>query len=423
MGIALAIRPNILYYYRKQKGSEERRMRIYCKTEQHDIGGPGSFYLARSEKLLPKLIDEYKGKVQLIYLDPPFGTGDSFQRRSDKDEESRIPLFRDDMPEAEYLKWMRTILTGCHTLLSPTGSLYLHIDWRMNAKLRLMLDDIFGQDNFMDEIVWSYKSGGRATRFYPRKHDTILFYRKSHRVYFNIAAVGQPRGPERRNHMKQFVDQDGRVGFSIRTNGKLYTYYEDDLIYPSDVWTDIEHLQQKDKERLGYATQKPEALLERIILASSREGDLVCDLFSGSGTTAAVAVKTGRRFLAVDASPLSLITLRKRLLSLASRPTLLDEPEADDRVLTLHYHANRNKCDVSYSVTDHAVTIAEAQLNRRPSPLSYVAMGYVQEQVFYPIRTVTKPKLPVKLSLPVDVDRPVVQLVNAYGDQAFYTMD
>ena len=398
-------------------------MRIYCKTEQHDIGGPGSFYLARSEKLLPKLIDEYKGKVQLIYLDPPFGTGDSFQRRSDKDEESRIPLFRDDMPEAEYLKWMRTILTGCHTLLSPTGSLYLHIDWRMNAKLRLMLDDIFGQDNFMDEIVWSYKSGGRATRFYPRKHDTILFYRKSRRVYFNIAAVGQPRGPERRNHMKQFVDQDGRVGFSIRTNGKLYTYYEDDLIYPSDVWTDIEHLQQKDKERLGYATQKPEALLERIILASSREGDLVCDLFSGSGTTAAVAVKTGRRFLAVDASPLALITLRKRLLSLASRPTLLDEPEADDRVLTLHYPANRNKCDVSYSVTDHAVTIAEAQLNRRPSPLSYVAMGYVQEQVFYPIRTVTKPKLPVKLSLPVDVDRPVVQLVNAYGDQAFFTVD
>ena len=127
-------------------------MRIYCKTEQHDIGGPGSFYLARSEKLLPKLIDEYKGKVQLIYLDPPFGTGDSFQRRSDKDEESRIPLFRDDMPEAEYLKWMRTILTGCHTLLSPTGSLYLHIDWRMNAKLRLMLDDIFGEDNFFVEL-------------------------------------------------------------------------------------------------------------------------------------------------------------------------------------------------------------------------------------------------------------------------------
>ena len=398
-------------------------MRIYCKAEHHEIGGPGSFFLARSEKLLPKLIEEYKGKVQLIYLDPPFGTGDSFQRRGDKDEESRIPLFRDDMPEAEYLKWMRTILTGCHTLLSHTGSLYLHIDWRMSAKLRLMLDDIFGPDNFMDEIIWGYKSGGRATRFYPRKHDTILFYRKSRRVYFNIAAVGQPRGPERRNHMKQFVDQDGRVGFSIRSRGKLYTYYEDDLIYPSDVWTDIEHLQQKDKERLGYATQKPEALLERIILASSKEGDLVCDLFSGSGTTAAVAAKTGRRFLAVDASPLSLITLRKRLLSLASSPSLLDDPVADRHALALHYPAVRNKCDVAYSLDKRTVAITEAQLNRRPFPLAYAAIGYVKEQVFYPTRTVTKPKLPLKLPLPNGADRPVVQLVNAYGDQAFFTVD
>ena len=394
-------------------------MRIYCKVEHHDIGGPGSFFLARSEKQLPALIREYGGKVQLIYLDPPFGTGDSFQRKGEKD----IPLFRDDMPEGEYLKWMRTILTGCHALLSPTGSLYLHIDWRMSAKLRLLLDEIFGQDNFMDEIVWGYKSGGRATRFFPRKHDTILFYRKSRKVYFNITAVGQPRGPERRNHMKQFVDQDGRVGFSIRTNGKLYTYYEDDLIYPTDVWTDIEHLQQKDKERLGYATQKPEALLERIVLASSQPGDLVCDLFAGSGTTAAVAVKNGRRFVAVDASPLSLITLRKRLLSIAASPTLLDEPDQAQRPMTLHFPALRNKCDATFSVEERNVIVTKAQLNRRPSPLSYAAIGYEKEQMFYPTRTVTKAKLPLKLPLPEGVDKPVIQLVNGYGDQAFFTVD
>ena len=394
-------------------------MRIYCKAEHHDIGGPGAFFLARSEKQLPKLISEYGGKVQLIYLDPPFGTGDTFQRK----EDTSIPLFRDDMPEAEYLKWMHTILTGCHALLSPSGSLYLHVDWRMSAKLRLMLDDIFGQENFMDEIIWGYKSGGRATRFFPRKHDTILFYRKSRKVYFNIAAVGQPRGPERRNHMKQFVDQDGRVGYSIRTRGKLYTYYEDDLIYPSDVWTDIEHLQQKDRERTGYATQKPEALLERIILASSKEGDLVCDLFSGSGTTAAVAAKTGRRFLAVDASPLALITLRKRLLANASSPSLLDEPNATHKAMTLHFPAARNKCDVAYSVDGNSINVTEAQINRRPSPLAYAAIGYEKEGVFYPARTVTKAKLPLKLPLPKGVEKPVVQLVNAYGDQAFFTVN
>ena len=398
-------------------------MRIYCKAEHHNIGGPGSFFLARSEKQLPELIQTYGGKVQLIYLDPPFGTGDSFQRKEDIKGADNVPLFRDDMPEAEYLKWMRTILIGCHALLSPSGSLYLHIDWRMSAKLRLMLDDIFGQDNFMDEIIWAYRSGGRATRFFPRKHDTILFYRKSRRVYFNIAAVGTPRGPEPRNHMKQFVDQDGRVGFSIRTRGKVYTYYEDDLIYPTDVWTDIEHLQQKDRERLGYATQKPEALLERIILASSREGDLVCDLFSGSGTTAAVAAKAGRRFLAVDASPLALITMRKRLLGNAASPTLLDEPEAAQKSMTLHFPASRNKCDVAYAVEGRTVTVTEAQLNRRPSPLAYAAIGYAKEHVFHPTRTVTKPKLPLKLPLPEGAERPVVQVVNAYGEQAFFTVD
>ncbi len=398
-------------------------MRIYCNGEHHDIGGPGSFFLVRSEKQLPQLIKTYGGKVQLIYLDPPFGTGDAFQGKGEKDDGAKVPLFRDDMPAAEYLKWMRSILTGCHALLSPTGSLYLHIDWRMSAKLRLMLDDIFGQDNFMDEIIWSYKSGGRATRFFPRKHDTILFYRKRRRVYFNIAAVGTPRGPEPRNHMRRFVDQNGRVGFSIRSQGKMYTYYEDDLIYPTDVWTDIEHLQQKDRERLGYATQKPEALLERIILASSKPGDLVCDLFSGSGTTAAVAVKNGRRFLAVDASPLALITLRKRLLSVASSPTLLDEPEAAHRPMTLHFPARRCKCNAAFSIQDKTVVITEAELNRRSAPLAYAAIGYEKEHVFYPVRTVTKAKLPLKLPLPQGNERPVVQLVNTYGDQVFFTID
>ena len=398
-------------------------MRIYCKAEQHDLGGFGSFYLARSEKQLPALIKAYRGKVQLIYLDPPFGTGDAFLSKGEANDGGKIPLFQDDMPENEYLKWMRTILLGCHALLSPTGSLYLHVDWRMSAKLRLMLDDIFGQDNFMDEIIWSYKSGGRATRFYPRKHDTILFYRKSRRVYFNIAAVGKPRGPEPRNHMKQFVDQNGRVGFSIRSRGKLYTYYEDDLIYPTDVWTDIEHLQQKDRERLGYATQKPEALLERIILASSQKGDLVCDLFSGSGTSAAVAVKNDRRFLAVDASPLALITLRKRLLSLASRPTLLDEPGAEPRPMTLHFPASRCKSEVTYTVEDKHILVAKATLNHRSAPLAYAAVGSEQSQVFHPAYTVTKAKLPLKLPLPKGEKRPVIQLVNSFGDQVFFTVE
>ena len=194
----------------------------------------------------------------------------------------------------------------------------------MNPYLRLMLDEIFGQTNFMNEIIWAYKSGGRSTRHFSRKHDTILFYRKSKAVYFNIHAVGVPRGPEKRNNMKRSIDELGRVYFSIRSGGKTYTYYEDTPIFPSDVWDDVEHLHQRDPERTGFGTQKPEALLRRILLASSRPGDLVCDLFSGSGTTAAVAAKLGRRFLVADASPVAMQLLRARQLVNQSEPTFFD---------------------------------------------------------------------------------------------------
>ena len=263
-------------------------MRIHCTEEIHQNGGPGRFLLARAEEALDPLLAAYEGQVQLIYLDPPFGTGDTFHLQLGRGKKRlKFPVFTDRMEEGHYLEWMRAVLEGCHRLLSPAGSLYLHIDYRMSAKLRLMLDDIFGKSNFMNEIIWCYKSGGRSTRHYPRKHDTILFYRKSAKVYFHIDAVGSPRGPGRRNHMKRFVDENGRICFSIRSGGKLYTYYEDTPVYPTDVWTDIEHLQQRDRERVGYGTQKPEALLRRILLASSRPGDLVMDLFSGSGTTAA----------------------------------------------------------------------------------------------------------------------------------------
>jgi hypothetical protein len=156
-----------------------------------------------------------------------------------------LPTYTDTMEESAYLDWMRGILSGARELLCESGSLYLHIDYRMSAKLRLMLDEIFGEQNFMNEIVWCYKSGGRATRYYPRKHDTILFYRKSAKVYFDISAVGRPRGPEKRNHMRRFIDEDGRICFTIRSAGKVYTYYEDTPVYPSDVWDDIEHLQQR----------------------------------------------------------------------------------------------------------------------------------------------------------------------------------
>lgn len=399
-------------------------MRLYCTGEVHETGGPGLFVLGRAEEQLPRLLKEYKGKVQLIYLDPPMGDGDFVSLPASQGGQ-KMPLAEQNLSEDGYIKWMRTILTGCHKLLSAEGSLYLHTDYRLSPRLRLLLDEIFGAANFMDEIIWSFKSGGRATRFYPRRHDTILFYRKSRKVFFHIAAVGTPRGPEKRNHMKQFVDETGRVGFSIRSRGKLYTYYEDDPVYPGDVWADIEPLQPKDRERLGFSCQKPEALLERIILASSREGDLVCDLFSGSGTTAAVAARLKRPFLAVDASPMALLTLRKRLLRQSASLSLL-EPNAPTAPLTLQFPGDRSKCVLRCATEwrgdKRFLVLQEATLGRVTGPVVYLATGTVGEKGFHVFSTAVQPKLPARLPLPPG-DTPVLQVVNALGAQAFVTID
>ena len=396
-------------------------MQIDCVGERHINGGPGEFYLARAEDALEALLSSYRGRVQLVYLDPPFGTGDTFHSKVGTGHTKlTLPVYADDMEEADYLAWMRSILSGARELLTPSGSLYLHIDYRMSAKLRLMLDELFGAQNFMNEIVWCYKSGGRATRYFPRKHDTILFYRKSAKVFFDIGAVGRPRGPEKRNHMKRFIDEDGRICFTIRSAGKLYTYYEDTPVFPSDVWDDIEHLQQKDSERVGYATQKPEALLNRMIQASSKPGDLVCDLFSGSGTTAAAASKLGRRFLAVDSSPIALHTLRARQLKAASVHSLL-ESESE---LILRYPANRQPARMSAKILlqrgKRMVALEDASFT--PTyPIVYAAAGTVSDGIFSPVSTDCRPKLP--LLLPIGgIEHPILQIADAIGQNAFFAL-
>ena len=396
-------------------------MRMFCTGERHASGGPGEFYLARAEEALPSLLERYRGRVQIVYLDPPFGTGDVFHSKLTSGRgKITLPTYADDLPESEYLCWMRTVLSGARELLCQSGSLYLHIDYRMSAKLRLLLDELFGEQNFMNEIVWCYKSGGRATKYYPRKHDTILFYRKSAKVYFDINAVGRPRGPEKRNHMKRFIDEDGRICFTIRSAGKIYTYYEDTPVYPSDVWDDIEHLQQMDSERVGYATQKPEALLSRVLLASSKPGDLVCDLFSGSGTTAAVASKLGRRFLAADASPLALYTLRARQLKVTSAHSFLE----GDSELILRYPADETASTLCAKIVrqhgKRMVFLEDAAMT--PGyPLVYAAAGIVQDGVFLPAATDCRPKLP--LTLPIgSIDEPVLQVSDALGHIAFFSV-
>lgn len=403
-------------------------MDITMRHELHEHGGPGVFYLGRAEDLSASLIDDYASSISLIYLDPPFATGDSFKMKLPLGKKTiTVPAYTDSLKGEAYIDWFRSVLTCCKALLAPNGSIYVHLDYRMSAPVRILMDEVFGEKNFVNEIIWSYKSGGRSSRFYPRKHDNILFYKKSARFFFDIAAVSKPRGTARRNHMKRFVDDNGRVCYSIRSGGKTYVYSEDEPVYPTDVWTDIEHLQQRDRERVGYATQKPEKLLERIILASSKKGDIVMDLFSGSGTTAAVAQRLGRRFVVADASPFALYALRMRILGNTSESSLLPEGKLEDNAFNVIYPAElqapgvpapqKEFCSVRFTINgsgpERSVRIDSASTDGT-TPTAYLSIGIERNGVYYPVACDHLPQFPASYRLPGD-ETPVLQIMDVMG--------
>ncbi len=278
--------------------------------------------------VLPSLLPEFIGKVNLIYIDPPFATGADFSFTTTIPDSDNSFLkapsiieqkaYRDTWGRGldSYLQWFYETSILLRELMAEDGSIYVHCDWHVNSTVQLILDEVFGSQFYSDEIIWHYQSGGRQENRFSKKHDTIYVYNRSSTRTFNSDSIGEMRGATKRNNMKREVDEDGRIYFSIKSAGKIYKYYEDEKLTPSDVWIDISHIQQKDPQRVGYPTQKPESLLERIIKVSSNEGDLVLDCFCGSGTTAATAEKLGRRWITCDLGRFAIHTARKRLLSI-----------------------------------------------------------------------------------------------------------
>jgi len=260
--------------------------------------------------VLPSLLPEFAGKVDLIYIDPPFASGSdfSFQAKVGDDEFTKEAsaieqkAYRDTWGNGfdSYVNWFYITATLLHELLSETGSLYVHIDWHVNGFVRLVLDEVFGRKNLVNEIIWLYKTGGMSKRWFGRKHDTLLFYSKLDNYAFN--------------QLKEKSYLSHKYGFSnIEIHKDEHGYFT--MAGMRDVW-DIPALRGNQPESVDYPTQKPEALLERIIRASSNEGDLVLDCFCGSGTTPAVAEKLNRRWIACDLGRFAIHTTRKRLLGI-----------------------------------------------------------------------------------------------------------
>ena len=292
---------------------------VTCARETRS-GARGEIRLGDSTRMD---LSQYWDRVSCVYLDPPYLTGDQFILRqrigfegwSGEKRTVDLPAYTDRWPDRDaYLTMLRGMVGQAVKLLTDEGALFVHVDTRVDAHVRLMLDEMLGERNFVNQLVWSYQSGGRAKNHYSRKHDIIFFYRKSPALRFDITRVPLPRGENRQNHMKRTFDENGRPCRTIRSGGKTYVYYDDDPVYPGDVWNDLSHLQQKDPQRTGYDTQKPLTLLNRVLLPVSEPDGLVADLCAGSGTTGLAAAQAGRCFLMADQSKTAVMVMRRRLL-------------------------------------------------------------------------------------------------------------
>lgn len=294
--------------------------------------------LGETQWVLPALRADLAGQVSVVYIDPPFATGLDFTSNVALPGATR-PLtrtaYRDTWTDLDsYLRWMDETLTLLRDLLADDGALLLHCDWRAEGALRLLLDDIFGAENFRNAIVWSYRSGGASRReSLARKHDTILLYAKSprfrirpqtERQYLSKPFMGSRRDAEGRYYVDTLLRDvlEGEIT-CVGADGETLVRYN------------VRPVLNLSRERLDYPTQKPLGLLRLLLTLASDPGDLVLDCCCGSGATALAAEELSRRWIAADASPLAMQTTRRRLLSLgAPRPFVVQRPlrEGDIRL-------------------------------------------------------------------------------------------
>lgn len=254
--------------------------------------------------------------LPLIYTDPPFFTNKRYRVRVGRGEDSRRPDtwqlaegYADRWPDLDaYLAFLWPRLQAMYRLLAPNGTLYVHLDWHAAPYVRVLLDELFGPKRLLNEIVWVYHGPSPIRRAFNRKHDTILAYTKGDAYFFDADAVRVPYHP---NTVETF-QASPKAGFGKVPDLKRGKVPEDWWYFPV--------VARLHKERTGYPTQKPEALVERVVRASSAEGAWVGDVFLGSGTTAVVAARLGRRFVGVDASWRAIHIAAQRLVLAGAPP-------------------------------------------------------------------------------------------------------
>ena len=287
-------------------------------------------------QVMSHLLKEFRGKIDLIYIDPPFDSKADYKKKIELRGKTTYndnnffeeKQYGDIWTNDEYLQFMYERLILLRQLLSDTGTIYLHCDYRKSAHLKILMDEVFGNSNFINEVIWSYRTSAGGKKEFNKQHDTILVYSKTNNYFFNQLKE------------KSYTKAKGRKPGLVDYGSALTEFFEDENgVYRwsamRDVW-EIPYINSQALERTGYPTQKPEVLLETIINASTKKGDLIFDCFMGSGTTQAVAIKLGRRFIGADINLGAVQTTTRRLLNIMQDINLVSEYNAGFEVYNVN---------------------------------------------------------------------------------------
>lgn len=397
-------------------------------------------YWGNNLQVMSHLLKNYRGKINLIYIDPPFDSKADYKMtiklRGKEVKNDRTAFeekqYTDIWTNDEYLQFMYERLILMKELLADDGSIYVHCDWRQNGYIRLVLDEIFGKSNFVNEIIWYYGGPSSVKVTYPRKHDTIFSFSKTPAYFFNQQRGALPsylyERAKKDSDGRLWVDQnlgkltdetieemksEGRI-FETKTGGLRRKQYLDEMegSQIDDVWN-IPIINSQANESVPYPTQKPEDLLERIIKSSSNPGDLVFDCFMGSGTTQAVAMKLGRRFIGADINLGAVEITTKRLLEIQQNAEQGEidlqgeDTEAPKTVYTGFEVYNVNNYDVFRNPAQAKDLLIEA-LEIQPLPTGGIYDGEKDGRM-------VKIMPPNRIATRADLD----ELINGFDRRAF----
>lgn len=348
--------------------------------------------LGDNKIVMSALLKEFAGKINLIYIDPPFATGSNFKLKlpigDSFEENKKKPFFIEEKAYSDiwgknlnnYLQIMYERLVLMKELLSENGSIYVHLDWHVVHYIKVIMDEIFGYDNFINEIIWFFKGTSNSCRMYADKHDNILFYAKNKDKYiFNADAIRIPY-----KNLKAYKQDETGKWYKQWAKGKKY-YPPQDYIngkwvlkgkYRYDVIDDVASMSTAHgNEYLGFSTQKKEELLKIFILASSNPSDIVADFFCGSGTTLAVAEKLGRRWIGCDVSRYAIHITKKRLLDIENSKDLFDK--------TQKYNKKVRPFEVLYAIHENrqllsANNFANIEYSNKNYPANHFQNNYLE---------------------------------------------